>query len=154
MVEFKKDETKRMLGRRRHVCKICGAEGNFETYLAREMMQDTKDEFEYFACDQCNCLQISEVPENLGDYYGGKYYSMTQPEEEEMEFTVPAVHWQKVLDVGCGSGYWLVQKAREGWENLYGCDPFLDHDRHYGDRVRIRSCSIHEMEGDPYARLL
>lgn len=148
MVEFKKDETKRMLGRRRHVCKICGAEGNFETYLAREMMQDTKDEFEYFACDQCNCLQISEVPENLGDYYGGKYYSMTQPEEEEMEFTVPAVHWQKVLDVGCGSGYWLVQKAREGWENLYGCDPFLDHDRHYGDRVRIRSCSIHEMEGD------
>lgn len=148
MVELKKDETQRMLGRRCHVCKICGAEGDFETYLAREMLQNTKDEFEYFACDQCNCLQISEVPENLGDYYGGKYYSMTQSEEEEMEFAVPAVHWQKVLDVGCGSGYWLVQKAREGWENLYGCDPFLDHDRHYGDRVRIRSCSIHEMEGD------
>lgn len=148
MAELKKDETKRMLGRQRHVCKICGAEGDYETYLAREMMQDTKDEFEYFSCDQCNCLQISEVPENLGNYYGGKYYSMTQSEEEEMEFAVPAVHWQKVLDVGCGSGYWLVQKAREGWGNLYGCDPFLDHDRHYGDRVRIRSCSIHEMEGD------
>lgn len=148
MAEFKRDETKRMLGRRPYVCKICGADGRFETYLAREMLQGTRDEFVYFACDRCRCLQLAEVPENLADYYGSEYYSMGQQEQEEMAFTKPVIHWQKVLDVGCGSGYWLVQKAREGWGNLYGCDPFLEHDRYYGERVHIRSCSILEVEGD------
>ncbi len=148
MAELKKDETKRMLGRQPHTCKICGAQGDFETYLAREMMQDTRDEFAYFVCGVCSCLQIVRIPENLGDYYGSEYYFMRLAENEAMEFAAPAIHWQKVLDVGCGSGGWLVQKAMDGWGNLYGCDPFLDHDRHYGDRVYIRSCSIHEMEGD------
>lgn len=148
MAEFRKDETKRMLGSRSHICKICGVQGVFETYLAREMMLDTRDEFEYFVCDRCNCLQIAEVPENLGDYYGSEYYSIGRQEQEEMEFAKPVTHWQKVLDVGCGSGDWLVQKAVEGWGNLYGCDPFLEHDRHYGERVHIYSCAIHDMEGD------
>lgn len=148
MADLKKDETMRMPGRRPYTCKVCGAQGKFETYLVREMFKNTRDEFEYFVCDSCHCMQIAEVPENLEDYYGNEYYSMGQPEQEEMEFARPVVHWQKVLDVGCGSGYWLVQKAGEGWGNLYGCDPFLEHDRHYGDRVYIRSCSIQEMEGD------
>ena len=52
------------------------------------------------------------------------------------------------MDVGCGGGKWLIQKAKEGWGNLYGCDPFLEQDRQYGQRVMIRNCSIHEMEGD------
>lgn len=148
MAELKKDETKRMLGRQPHVCKICGAEGDFETYLAREMMQGTKEEFVYFACERCKCLQIAQVPENLGDYYGENYYSMQVEEFSDITFDVPVSSMSKVLDVGCGAGAWLLQKAASGWGNLYGCDPFLDHDRHYGDRVHIRSCSIHEMEGD------
>ena len=148
MAELKKDETKRMLGRRTHVCKICGEEGEFETYLAREMMQGTREEFVYFACGKCKCLQIAEVPENLGDYYGENYYSMQVEEFSEVTFDVPVSSMSKVLDVGCGAGAWLLQKAASGWGNLYGCDPFLNHDRNYGDRVHIRSCSIHEMEGD------
>lgn len=112
------------------------------------MMQGTKEEFVYFACERCKCLQIAEVPENLGDYYGDNYYSMQVEELSDVVFDVPVSSMSKVLDVGCGAGAWLLQKAASGWGNLYGCDPFLDHDRNYGDRVRIRSCSIHEMEGD------
>lgn len=148
MAEFKKDEAKRMLGRQPHICKICGAEGSFETWLVREMMQGTKDEFVYFACGQCKCLQIAEIPENLGDYYGENYYSMQVEELSDITFDMPVTSRTKVLDVGCGAGAWLLQKAAAGWGNLYGCDPFLDHDRHYGDRVHIRSCSIHEIEGE------
>lgn len=147
MAEWKKDETKRMLGRQTHVCKICGAEGEFETYRVREMMQGTKEEFIYFACGQCKCLQIEKIPENLGDYYGENYYSMQVEEFSDISFDVPVASMSKVLDVGCGAGAWLLQKAALGWGNLYGCDPFLEHDRNYGDRVQIRSCSIHEMEG-------
>lgn len=148
MTELKKDATNRNLGKQPHVCRVCGAKGEFETYLAREMMQGKREEFPYFVCGRCRCLQIVSVPENLGDYYGNDYYSFQMPENDGMEFKTPVTHTEKVLDVGCGSGYWLVQKAAEGWGNLYGCDPFLDKDRHYGERVRIRSCSIHEMEGE------
>lgn len=148
MTELKQDETNRILGRKRHTCRICGAEGDFETYLAREMMQGTKEEFVYFACDRCHCLQIASVPENLGEYYGSDYYSYQLPENPEMKFDTPVTNTLKVLDVGCGAGEWLRQKALQGWGNLYGCDPFLPHDRRYGERVYIRKCSIHEMEGD------
>lgn len=148
MAGLKKDETKRMLGRQSHTCKVCGAQGDFETYLAREMMQNKRDEFVYFACERCRCLQIAEIPDNLGDYYGEDYYSMQVKELSDITFDIPVTNMSKVLDVGCGAGAWLLQKAASGWGNLYGCDPFLDHDRHYGDRVHIRKCSIHEMEGD------
>lgn len=148
MTELKKDMTDRRLGKSHQVCRICGAKGEFDTYQAREMMQGTRDEFLYFACDRCKCLQIATVPENLNDYYGSDYYSFQMQEAPDMEFDVPVSNSRKILDVGCGSGAWLVEKAKEGWGNLYGCDPFLEKERHYGQRVHIRNCTIHEMDGD------
>lgn len=38
-------------------------------------MYGTRDEFSYFKCSNCGCLQIEKVPENLGDYYTTNYYS-------------------------------------------------------------------------------
>lgn len=148
MAELKKDKTNRNLGKQPHICRICGAEGEFDTYLVREMMQGTKEEFPYFVCGRCQCLQIVSIPENLGDYYGNDYYSFQVPENPNMQFTAPVTHMKKVLDVGCGGGAWPVQKAMEGWGNLYGCDPFLEKERHYGQRVTIYNCSIHEIEGE------
>ncbi len=148
MMILKKDETNRVLGKKSQTCRICGEKGNFDTYLVQEMMQGTREEFEYFVCDRCQCLQIAEIPENLGDYYGENYYSFQVAENPDLKFEKPVFKQTKVLDVGCGGGAWLLQKAMEGWGNLYGCDPFLEKDRHFGQRVTIRNCSIHEMEGD------
>lgn len=148
MIELKKDATNRNLGLKPHVCKICGSKGNFASYLAREMMQNTRNEFEYFVCENCQCLQIDQIPDNLGDYYGKNYYSFALPECPDMEFPTPVSNMEKILDVGCGSGAWLVNKAASGWGNLHGCDPFLECDRHYGARVHIRKCTIHEIEED------
>ena len=148
MVTLKQDTTKRNLGKKMHRCKICGASGEFTSYLAREMMQGTKDEFVYFVCDCCQCLQIAEIPENLGDYYGDDYYSFRIPGEQDMKFDTPVVSMEKTLDVGCGGGSWLMGKAKEGWGNLYGCDPFLKQEYHYGSRVTILNCSIHEIKED------
>lgn len=147
MVELVKDTKERKLGRHPHICRVCGASGNFESYLAREMMQNKRDEFEYFVCEECNCLQIAEVPENLSEYYGKDYYSFSVPENPDMQFGTPIHNEDKILDVGCGSGAWLVQQAQKGYGNLFGCDPFLEKARHYGDRVKIYNCSIHEMDG-------
>ena len=52
------DETNRFLGKKPHICKICGSKGDFESFLVREMMQNKRDEFEYFECEKCGCLQI------------------------------------------------------------------------------------------------
>lgn len=147
-MELCKDLTNRNLGRRYHKCQICGAEGGFQSYLAREMQQGTGDEFEYFVCDNCLCMQIAEIPDNLGDYYGNSYYSFGFDRNQEIRFQKPVEHTEKILDVGCGSGKWLFNAANEGHTNLFGCDPFLDEDIAYGDRVYIRNCSIHEMDGD------
>ncbi len=148
MRALQKDTANRSLGKKPQVCKVCGASGEFETYTVREMMQGTKEEFLYFACGSCNCLQIEKIPENLTDYYRDGYYSFRMEESPDMTFETSVKKMTKVLDVGCGSGAWLVEKAMEGWGNLYGCDPFLENGRRYGDRVQIYNCSIHEMEGD------
>ena len=39
------------------------------------MMFGTRDEFEYFECKQCGCLQISNPPKEMSKYYPSEYYS-------------------------------------------------------------------------------
>lgn len=149
VIEGEKKEDKGIYrGRTPHICRICGTSGDFDTYLVREMMQGTREEFVYFVCDVCHCMQIEEVPGNLSQYYGKGYYSFRVEERPNMQFETPVIDDSKILDVGCGSGWWLLNKAVEGCGNLYGCDPFLEKGRTYGDRVTIYNCSIHEMEGD------
>lgn len=148
MTELVKDTTERKLGQKSHKCKLCKAEGMFESYLVREMMQNTGEEFEYFVCGECNCLQIAKTPSDLGKYYGRDYYSFAQEEYPNIKYETPIKTKDKILDVGCGSGVWLFRKALAGWGNLHGCDPFLERDLHYGDRVHIKKCTIHEMEGE------
>ena len=127
------------------------------TYLAREMMYGDKEEFEYFACDHCGCLQIAVVPEDLGKYYKSDYYSFEEVVEngENLVFTNPVSSHERILDVGCGGGLNLIKLAIDGYGNLYGCDPFIEKDLRYGDRIQIRKCSIHEVErGEGFDRIL
>jgi SAM-dependent methyltransferase len=58
-------------------CKICSNEENNTPYVLREMMFGTKEVFDYFQCSNCGCIQIKEVPQNLGDYYPSNYYSFS-----------------------------------------------------------------------------
>jgi SAM-dependent methyltransferase len=39
------------------------------------MHYGTRDVFEYFECASCGCLQLKEIPINLGTYYPEDYYS-------------------------------------------------------------------------------
>lgn len=128
-----------------HVCRICGKRSWNKTYQVKEMMYGTREEFDYFVCSSCNCMQIVKAPEDLGNYYSDNYYSLK--EREIPEFHGEADVENKVLDVGCGSGKWLLKWAEKGCGNLYGCDPFIKEDICYGDRVYIKKCDISGMEG-------
>lgn len=58
------------------ICKICNKQQNSKIYRVREMMFGLKDEFKYFKCSECGCLQILEFPENIDNYYQNNYYSL------------------------------------------------------------------------------
>jgi len=56
-------------------CRVCGNKENNKSFLIREMYFGTRDEFEYFECSSCGCLQIKKYPENLEKYYPDNYTS-------------------------------------------------------------------------------
>ena len=55
------------------ICRICNNDHNNTTYIGREMYFGFRDEFEYFQCSVCGCLQIAAFPENLAKYYPKEY---------------------------------------------------------------------------------
>ena len=62
-----------------NICRICNKEDNTEEYKLKEMMFGWLDEFEYFKCSNCGCLQIKQIPENIGKYYPHNYVSFFSP---------------------------------------------------------------------------
>ena len=64
-------------------CRICGnAEGN-QAFFPKEMMFGWREEFEYFECARCGCLQIARIPDDLAKYYPSDgYYSYKAPKQK------------------------------------------------------------------------
>lgn len=47
-------------------------------HILPEMMFGFGEEFAYFECSKCGCLQISEIPVDISKYYPSDYYSFSQ----------------------------------------------------------------------------
>jgi SAM-dependent methyltransferase len=56
-------------------CRICNTSADHPSYTVREMMMGTGEPFTYFQCERCQCLQIAEIPSDMGKYYPRDYYS-------------------------------------------------------------------------------
>ncbi|MGH2506899.1 MAG: class I SAM-dependent methyltransferase, partial [Ktedonobacteraceae bacterium] len=54
-------------------------------YQIREMMFGYRDEFPYFECSQCGCLQIAKIPFDIAKYYPKKYYSFQLVDDHPRE---------------------------------------------------------------------
>jgi len=62
------------------LCRICDLKEYHPVYRVREMMYGLNEEFLYFQCVQCKCLQIIKFPENISKYYPKGYLSfVTDP---------------------------------------------------------------------------
>ncbi len=57
-------------------CRVCRNEERNATFRTREMMFGTREEFDYFECARCGCVQIAEIPPNMESYYPPGYYSL------------------------------------------------------------------------------
>jgi 2-polyprenyl-3-methyl-5-hydroxy-6-metoxy-1,4-benzoquinol methylase len=60
-------------------CRICHNRKGNKPFTAKERMLGLNDEFEYFECSNCMCLQIKEIPSDMDRYYPAGYYSYQQP---------------------------------------------------------------------------
>ena len=54
-------------------CRVCGNADNSEIYMLKEMMFGIGEEFDYYKCSSCGCLQIKEFPQNIEKYYPLNY---------------------------------------------------------------------------------
>lgn len=118
-------------------CKLCGSTNTDAPIMLREMMFGTREEFEYFRCQDCDTLQISDIPDDLSQYYPDGYYSFN-PKPPKIKDRIKLFlkgetrpDWAKgiskklsVLDIGCGGGGRLYEMKRWGFNRLYGYDPF------------------------------
>lgn len=64
------------MGAESTLCKICGNANNNQFYHVREMQLGLREIFTYMHCNNCGCMQLTDVPENMEKYYPSKeYYS-------------------------------------------------------------------------------
>ena len=59
-------------------CRICSNTTNNIVHTAREMMYGLRETFSYLECNSCKCLQIVDIPQDMGKYYPGDYYSFSE----------------------------------------------------------------------------
>jgi SAM-dependent methyltransferase len=97
-------------------CRICGNAEGHSLYTAREMRFGLREEFDYFQCAGCGCLQCREFPAELGRYYPPGYYSFDPVSRRGglRGYLVRQVHRYAVLNSG------LVGRV------LYSRYPFVD----------------------------
>jgi 2-polyprenyl-3-methyl-5-hydroxy-6-metoxy-1,4-benzoquinol methylase len=50
------------------------------------MLHGMRDEFDYFECSECGCVQISEIPSDLARYYPSDYFSFRRHRNLERNF--------------------------------------------------------------------
>ncbi|MFA6564742.1 MAG: class I SAM-dependent methyltransferase [Verrucomicrobiia bacterium] len=66
--------------------------------VLREMMFGLHDEFEYYRCASCGCVQITNMLEDMGRYYPPQYYAYA---EQQDQYLFPRLSHARVLARRC-----------------------------------------------------
>jgi len=74
-------------------CRICNTSADHPVYTVREMMMGTGEQFAYFQCERCHCLQIAEFPREIARYYPANYYSFSTTSRDKTDNKV--VKWAR-----------------------------------------------------------
>jgi 2-polyprenyl-3-methyl-5-hydroxy-6-metoxy-1,4-benzoquinol methylase len=63
-----------------NICRVCQKPTSGPTFEIREMMFGLREKHQYFQCETCKSLQLSEIPADMNKYYDSSYYSYTKIE--------------------------------------------------------------------------
>jgi SAM-dependent methyltransferase len=104
------------------VCGICKGEIS-QTFRVREMMFGFREEFDYFQCEACECLQIAKIPSNLKKYYGENYYSLQCSPQKKSRIARDFIRKSRARYAICGTGLigWILSmtKAPDPMHSVY-----------------------------------
>jgi SAM-dependent methyltransferase len=56
----------------------------------------------------------------------------------------------RILDVGCGSGSFVLDLSSMGFKNVLGVDPFIARDIEHRGRVLVKKCSLDDLRDDAW----
>jgi SAM-dependent methyltransferase len=62
-------------------CRICKNTLNNNPLTLTELHVGTYEKFNYFECNECKCIQICAIPDNLSSFYPSNYYSFSFPKK-------------------------------------------------------------------------
>jgi SAM-dependent methyltransferase len=159
-------------------CGVCGTDLSGSRILhVREMMNGTRENFDYVACPECEYVQLllppSEIEKYYMDYYGrsgisvrGLNYRLNRTRyNAALKRKRSIVGWllnhffedpaaksieglvnrnDSILDVGCASGMLLLLMKDDGFEDVSGCDPFIEESIVYPSGVIVNDRTIDE----------
>lgn len=151
-----------------NACKICGTPHQGGYVKTREMMYGMRDEFAYFECAGCGCVQISEVPGNLEKYYAAGYGAHVIRDFSDLHFQQPFLKrflkeklYLQQLGIKSVLGHWLWKRYGRA-----GLPPWIAQDflklrldarvmeigAGAGDKlISLRHCGFSNLQGiDPF----
>jgi len=67
-------------------CRICSTEAEHKSYSVREMQFGSREEFIYFQCKHCLCLQLKDIPDTVEKYYPDHYPSFPVVPSDQKQF--------------------------------------------------------------------
>jgi len=100
--------------------------------------------FTYVRCRACGLVQLLNVPDDLGAYYKG--YSLHTRKSLTYRlfrrlllghcYPLPRRRRGRLLDVGCGEGWYMQAAARRGWR-VCGCELDADYARALAEQTGL-----------------
>lgn len=119
-------------------CALCGSGNNRVLLITHDLHYHlTNEAFNLVQCGKCGLIYISPMParEHLRDYYPDGYYNLAFKKIESLYCRIvdaakirSVTNYKKkgkLLDVGCGSGSFLLNMQKRGWQ-VYGVDTSIE----------------------------
>lgn len=105
-------------------CPVCKKESNILFKTKDRNRKISQKEFDYFNCPDCGIIFLSEVPKDLGLYYGTSYYEI--PSYEKLKKVAAAEHFKiemvkkfarsgTLLEIGPAFGVFAYQAKEAGF---------------------------------------
>ena len=132
-------------------CPVCHSDERRPRFEARDPLSN--DAFQLVTCTQCGLTYVNPRPdgEQLDAYYASFYYGNRHPALKDTFMNLRARKIGSpdddlpVLDLGCGSGDFLLACRRRGWETIGVEQPQAPAVQRLGE-LGIRVVSPDEME--------